>query len=173
MQKAVIAKYARIILCALYLAAAALMQCSLFPHFRLYGAVPDLVLCAIAAVACYEEYPVTCVYAVGAGFLLDTLGNMPFTVSPLLFLITAAIAMAISNKLPRHKIVSALIAALAGVACSCAVTAAILVGKGANAAAVTVHTALPQALYGVIVFVPVYLLTKLHYRIFGVKNEKR
>ena len=170
MQKAAVYRYARIILCAVYLTAAALIQCSVFPHIRLLGVIPDIALCAVAAVACFEEPRVSCVFAVYTGFLLDVAGGAPYMISPVLFLLAAVISLAIRDRLPSMRLLSASAAALFCTLINCAVCAAILASKGAGLYEAALHTALPELLYSAIVFIPVYLLSKLHYTIF--KNEK-
>lgn len=170
MQKAAVYRYARIILCAVYLTAAALIQCSVFPHIRLLGVIPDIALCAVAAVACHEEMRVSCVFAVYTGFLLDVAGGAPYMISPVLFLLAAVISIAFSHKFPSLKLTSALIAASFCETINCVFCAVILAAKGAPFAEAVLHTSLPQFLYTALVFIPVYLLVKLHYTVF--KNEK-
>ena len=171
MKKAAVYRGARIILTSLYLFIAALMQCSVFPHIRLLGAIPDFALCAVVSVSCFEEKRVLCVLAVAAGFLLDLAGGSAYVVSPVLFLLLGAAASAAVDKFPSLRSVCALAVMLAGSALSSVFSAVILSVRGAPFGDAVLHTALPQLLYSAIVFVPVYLLTKLHYTVF--KNEKR
>lgn len=170
MKKAAVYRYARIILCAVYLAAAALIQCSVFPHIRMFGVIPDFALCAASAVSCYEENRVSCVLAAVTGFLLDIAGGAPYMISPALFLLASVIALAFSRKFPTLRFFSAATAALVCELISCAVCTVILSTKGAAFSDALAYTALPQLLYTVTVFIPAYLLVKLHYTVF--KNEK-
>ena len=79
----------RKILTAVYTLAAVLLQCSVFPHLRLFGAIPELTLCVIVCVSCWEDEKFSCILAVCAGFLLDTVGSDKFTLSPLMFLLSS------------------------------------------------------------------------------------
>ena len=171
MQKAAVYRYSRIILCALYLTAAALIQCSVFPHIKMLGVVPDFALCAVACVSCFEEKRVCCILAVAAGFLLDTAGYARYMISPVLFLLSAVLAIVLSEKFPSLRFLSAAAASFSGALISGFFCAAILAKNGAAFHEAVAFTALPQLLYSMTVFIPVYLLVKLHYTVF--KNEKR
>ena len=170
MQKAALYRYARIILSAIYLTAAALIQCSVFPHIRLLGVIPDFALCAVACVSCFEEKRVSCVFAVSVGFLLDVAGGAVYVFSPAVFLLVCAVALIIRDRLPTPRVVSAASAVLTGALITGVITAVILSAKGAPFSEAFIHTSLPEILYTAIVFFPTYLLTKLHYTVF--KNEK-
>ena len=171
MKKAAVYRFARIILTAIYLFAAALMQCSVFPHIRLLSVIPDFALCAVVCVSCFEEKRVFTVLAVAVGFLLDIAGAATYVISPVLFLLSAVIACVMSEKFPSLRLLSAAAGTFFGSALSSVICAAILKTKGAPFFEAVLCTALPQLLYTAIVFAPVYLLTKLHYTVF--RNEKR
>lgn len=161
------------ILTAIYLFAAVLLQCSVFPHLRLLGAIPELTLCAVVCVSCYEDERFACVSAVAAGFLLDTVGADKFTLSPVLFLLAACLSVILSKRMFTVKIIPAAISGAAALTVGAVKTTLILVSKGAPLSAVIVKTALPQLLYGFIVFIFVFLLTALHYRIFKNSFDKK
>ena len=171
MQKAAVYRYSRIILCALYLTAAALIQCSVFPHIKMLGVIPDFALCAVVCVSCFEEKRVCCILAVYTGFILDTAGLAKYMISPLLFLLAAVFAMVLSEKLPSLRFLCAAAALLSGSLISSFFCAAVLSANGAAFSEAVAFSALPQLLYSVTVFIPVWLLSKLHYTVF--KNEKR
>ena len=156
----------RMILTAIYTAAAVLLQCSVFPHLRLFGAIPELTLCVIVCVSCWEDERFACILAAAAGFLLDTIGSDKFTLSPLLFLLAACVSVILSKRVFAGKILPAAISGSAALTLGALKTTLILVGKGAAFSSVTVKTALPQFFYGAIVLLPVFLLSALHFRIF-------
>ena len=156
----------RMVLTAIYTAAAVLLQCSVFPHLRLLGAIPELTLCVIVCVSCWEDERFACILAAAAGFLLDTVGSDKFTLSPVLFLLAACVSVILAKRVFADKLLPAAISGSAALTLGALKTALILTGKGAAFFSALLKTALPQLLYGVIVFIPVFLLTALHYRIF-------
>ena len=156
----------RIILTSIYAVVAVIMQCSVFPHLRLFGMIPEFALCAVVCIACFEDEKVSCILAVCAGFLLDTMGGGTFTLSPLLFLIAAALSVFLSKYVFNRSFLSAVISGTAALTVGAVKTSVILIISGAPFLPVLVKTALPQFLYGMILLLPVYLLAALHYRIF-------
>lgn len=156
----------RMVLTSLYTFIAVLLQCSVFPHLRLFGAIPELTLCVIVCVACREDEKFACILAVSAGFLLDTVGADKFTLSPLLFLAAACVSIFLSKHVFSGYLIPAVISGGAALTVGAVKTTLILTGKGAAFSSVIVKTALPQLLYGIIVFIPVFLLCALHYRVF-------
>ncbi len=166
MQKKNAAAVMRMILTAVYTAAAVLLQCSVFPHLRLFGAIPELTLCVIVCVSCWEDEKFSCILAVCAGFLLDTVGSDKFTLSPLMFLLSACVSILLAKRVFAGKLIPAVISGGAALAAGAVKTTLILAAKGAPVNAAILHTALPQLLYGAIVFIPVFLLSVLHFRIF-------
>lgn len=171
-QKASFSAVARMILTAVYTFAAVIMQCSMFPHLRLFGVIPELVLCVIVCVSCFENEKFCCVLAVCAGFLLDTAGGDLYTFSPVIFLLAACLSIVISKRVFSRKLIPASISAAAALTAGAAKTYIILLGSGAPALPALLNTALPQLLYGAIIFMPVFLLTALHHRIFREKNDQ-
>jgi len=162
----------RKILTAVYTLAAVLLQCSVFPRLRLLGAIPEITLCVIVCVSCFEDAGYCSVLAVCAGFVLDTLGSDRFTLSPLLFLLAAAFSIFIRERLWLHRSMLCLISASAAFALGGLKTFILLITRGAPAGPVLLHSVLPQILYGFIVFFPVFLLTWLHHRVFRGRSEQ-
>ena len=156
----------RMILTAIYTAAAVLLQCSVFPHLRLFGAIPELTLCVIVCVSCWEDEKFSCILAVCAGFLLDTVGADKFTLSPRMFLLASCVSIILAKRVFSDKLIPAAISGGAALTAGAVKTALILAGKGAPVYAAILKTALPQLLYGAIILLPVFLLSALHFRIF-------
>ena len=165
----------RMILSGVYIAAAVLLQCSVFPHIRFLSAIPEVVLCAVVCVSCFENERFACVAAVCAGFVLDTVGGDPLTLSPLLFLLAASFSVFISRRVYFNRFLPCAACALASLFAGAVKTAVILAVRGAPVGSAVTGSALPQFLYGLIVFIPVYLLTALHHRIFrdGEREGRR
>lgn len=173
MQRVSFAAVLRVILTSVYAALSVILQCSVFPHLRLFGVIPELTLCAVVCIACYEDERVSCVIAVCAGFLLDTVGGDRFTLSPFLFLLAAALSIVLSRLVFRKKILPALISGAAALTVGALKTAVILAASGAAFGSALVKTTLPQLLYGAVILLPVFLLTALHYRIFRYGRESK
>lgn len=172
MRKATIKATFRIALSSLYLLIAILLQCGLFPYFRLFGAVPCVVLCAVVCISVFEDERASCIMALAAGFLLDTVGGGSFTYSPLTFLLAASVSILFSRRLFRGRFLPAAASAAIAIICDSAINVALLLFSGAEPfIKIAVGTGLPQILYGCLVFLPVWLLTLLHYKIFGVLKE--
>lgn len=167
MRKSNVKAAARVVLTSLYILIAVFLQTGLFPYFTLLGAVPNLVLCAVVCVSIFENERVSCITALLAGFLLDTVGGGA-TLSPLLFVLAASCSIFFSRKVLRPGITSAMLSAAAALAADALITALIIVvtQNGASFPSALLRSSLPGALYSAIVFFPTYLLTRLHYRIF-------
>jgi rod shape-determining protein MreD len=64
------------------------IQTSVFPHLRIFGAIPDLCLVATVAIA-YEEGPqVGAIFGFGAGLAIDLFLSSPAGLSALAFSLT-------------------------------------------------------------------------------------
>ena len=173
MQRVSFSVVLRMILTTVYTFAAVLMQCSVFPYLRFHGAIPEVVLCAVVCVACFEKPGFSCILAVCAGFLLDTAGADKMTLSPLLFLSAACLSIILSGNVYSNKIIPAVISGSAALTLGGVRTALMLVHAGAPLSAVMVRTVLPQTAYGAVIFVLVFAVFSLHYRIFRDKDEKK
>ena len=172
MKKTGVRKIAGMILSAVYTVIAVLLQCSVFPRLRLLGAIPEITLCVTVCVACFEDARFSCVLAVCAGFLLDTVGSDRYTLSPFLFLLAAAFTILLRERINFNKALPCAIAGLTALTAGAVKTTLILAFNGAPVGAVIAKTVLPQLLYGVIVFIPVFLLAALHNRIFQGKADQ-
>lgn len=163
------------ILTTVYTLIAVLMQCSVFPHLRFFGAIPEITLCVIVCVSLWEDEKFCCILAVAAGFVLDAVGADSFTLSPVFFLAAACVSIILSKNVFSGKVIPALISGAAALTAGAVKTSLILVGKGAVLQSVMLKTALPQFLYGALILVFVFLFFKLHFRVFknSFENVKR
>ena len=166
MRRVNVAAVVRMVLTSVYTFIAVLLQCSVFPHLRLLGVIPEITLCVIVCVSCCEDERFSCILAAASGFVLDTAGADRFTLSPFMFLAAACVSIILSRRVFSGKVLPAVISGAAALTAGAVKTTLILVSKGAPLTAVIPKTALPQLLYGAIVFIPVFFLCMLHYRIF-------
>ena len=65
----------------------AVLQVSLFAKFRIFGAVPDLMLCAVVCVAFFSGRFAGAITGIGAGFLIEALGSTGVSVLPVAYLV--------------------------------------------------------------------------------------
>ncbi len=64
---------------------------STLPAMNYTGAVPDLILCATVALAYFEGDKVAAVFGMAAGFALEAVGSVGFSVLPLFYMLCGAI----------------------------------------------------------------------------------
>lgn len=166
------ASVVRMILTSIYTLIAVLLQCSVFPRLRLLGAIPEVTFCVVVCCACLEDPRFSCVLAVCAGFVLDTLGSDRYTLSPLLFLLAAAFAVFIKERVYLNGFVKCFAAGSAALLGGALKTFLILIIRGAPAGSVLTHTAIPQFIYGLLILLPVCLLALLHHKTFRPRAER-
>lgn len=76
----------KILACAFLLILFALLQTTLFARFRPFGAVPDLILPLVVAVAMSEKEKFGAIFGVIAAFVIDSLGGATISILPLLYM---------------------------------------------------------------------------------------
>lgn len=76
---------------ALLLVLFSLLQTTLFAHFRPFGAVPDLILPLVVAVAMAFREKWGSVFGLIAAFVIESLGGSTFTILPILYMLTGYI----------------------------------------------------------------------------------
>ena len=64
-------------------------QCAFFARLEILPATPNLVLCAVVAIALADSIPAAAVAGIGGGILLDALGGVGLSLSPLLMFLAA------------------------------------------------------------------------------------
>lgn len=73
-------------------------QCSFFANLRICPATPDLLLGAVVAIMLLDSKRSATVFALAAGVLADALGGSGLSLSPLFYILLAALLAAISDK---------------------------------------------------------------------------
>ena len=73
--------------CAALLVLFSLFQTTIFARFRPFGAVPDLILPLVCAVAVSEREKWGAVFGIIAAFVIESLGGSTFTVLPILYML--------------------------------------------------------------------------------------
>lgn len=74
------------IVCALLIAFFALLQTTLFTRFRPFGAIPDLMLPLVIAIAMTEHERWGAICGICAAFVIESLGGESLTLLPLLYM---------------------------------------------------------------------------------------
>jgi hypothetical protein len=78
------------------------LQCSFFSRLKLFGATPDLILGSLCAIVVLDDKKASFVYAVASGYFIDAIGSVTPSFSPVFYLLCAAFATIIAEKLiPR------------------------------------------------------------------------
>lgn len=77
-------------------------QCSFFARLRFLPATPDLILCAVLAILLLDSPQAAAIAAVFGGFVIDALGGVGISWSPLLYLLTVASLSAWSAKMMKN-----------------------------------------------------------------------
>ena len=75
------------------------LQCAFFSRLAPFGATPDLMLCAICAIAMLDNKKSALICAIAAGYFLDALGSTSPSFSALFYLVAATVAVLIGEKL--------------------------------------------------------------------------
>ena len=71
----------------LLLVAVAVLQVSLFSRYRLFEAVPDLMICTVLCLSFFCGRYMGAVTGIAAGFLIEAIGSTGITVLPLCYLL--------------------------------------------------------------------------------------
>lgn len=82
---------AKALVCGALLVFFSLLQTTLFTRFRPFGAVPDLILPLVVAVAMVFREKWGAVFGVIAAFVIESLGGSTFTILPILYMLTGYI----------------------------------------------------------------------------------
>lgn len=80
------------VLVGLLLTLIAVLQVSFFSRFRLFGAVPDLMICTVLCLAFFSGKYMGAVTGIAAGFLIEAMGSTGITLLPICYLFCGYIA---------------------------------------------------------------------------------
>ena len=69
-----------------------LLQITLVPRYPIFGVSPDLILSCVLAAAMYEGGKFGAVMGVAAGFVIDAVGSVGLSLSPLVYMLFGYIA---------------------------------------------------------------------------------
>ncbi len=160
------------ILLGIGLLCACLVQTSVFPYFKLLGAVPRPVLMMLVIYAPYVNRNLICTYAVFFGFLLGCLGGESVMIYPVSYLLAVCLSMVMAEVLNFMPILASLGTCLVGCICDGLVSCAVIMYRFSDTDffSAFVGGALPATLYSLLIFLPIYAMCFIHRKLF-VKTE--
>ena len=88
----------RIVLYGILLLFLSAMQCSFFARLRFWPATPDLMLCAVLGILLLDSDSAAFVSAVVGGWILDAVGGLGVSWSPMIYLLVVAILSPLAKK---------------------------------------------------------------------------
>ena len=145
----------------------AIFQVSVFGRYKLFGAVPDLMLCTVLCVAFFSGRYAGAITGVGAGFLIEALGSTGLSLLPVAYLILGYVVGYYAKGSAFRRFPSYLICRLVGVLARGALTGiyVYLLYDGVAFGRLFLHTLLPEAaataLCGVILYFPILMLCRV------------
>lgn len=90
----------------LWLFALAIFQTSLFSYLRIFSSVPDLILPAVIAIAIYDKERTGTIAGIAGGFIIDALGGVGLSISPLVYMICGTTAALLTYSVLRSDFLS-------------------------------------------------------------------
>ena len=88
----------RIVIYGVLLLALSVLQCSFFARLRFLPATPDLMLGAVVGILLLDSDHAAMIAAVAGGFLLDAVGGVGVSFSPLLYFVVVATMSLLARK---------------------------------------------------------------------------
>ena len=162
----------RVIVYSIVIFVLGVLQCSFFSRLSPFGATPDLMICAICAIALLDNGKSAIITAIAAGYFIDALGATGASFSALLYLVAAAIAVVMGEKLIR-KLLSFLLLMLPMLALRGIGTYLCLWISAAKlpVPSVLLSIILPELLSTFLLCIPIYFLIKLCILPIGARNK--
>ena len=143
----------------------AVFETSFFSVFRIFGAVPDLVLTAVITIAIYDKERTGTIAGITGGYIVDALGGFGLSLSPIIYMLCGCITAMLAYSILRRDFFSFLINSSfslivsAGASVGCAFAAE---GRSYfTASDILSKLILPQFFASLLIGIPIYFLTKL------------
>ncbi len=148
---------------------ACIAQASVFPYFKIFGAVPQLALVTLAIFASYANRELVCCYAVATGFILGCLSADQIMIYPITYLLAVCVSMAISELLNFIPILACLGSVFLACLCDGIMNCGSILYRFEDAGFfdVFLNSALPSLFYSLLMFLPIYLLCFIHKKLFS------
>lgn len=94
---------------AVLLLVLAVIQLSFFGRFRIFGAIPDLMIAAVLCIGYFTGPYTGAVSGIAAGFLIDALGTSGFSVLPICYLLEGYLAGHLARRIPTRGFLNYLV----------------------------------------------------------------
>ena len=107
----------------LWLFCAALVQTSLLSRYQPFGAVPEIVLPCVIAVAIHDGERSATICGIMGGLIIDSLGTGGFSASALVYMLVAVVAASLTYSVLSRDFLSWAIATVFALIISCLVSA--------------------------------------------------
>ncbi len=148
------------------------LQCSFFSRLAPFGSTPDLILCALCAIALLDNKKAALVCSIAAGYFIDALGAVAPSFSALFYLVAVTVAILIGEKL-IPKLLSFLLLMLPMLAIRGVGTylALWISAEKLPTLSVLPSVILPELLSTLTLCVPIYFLIKLCMLPIGARNK--
>lgn len=139
-----------------------IFQCAFFSRLKPFGATPDLILGAIAAVLLLDNKHAALICAVAGGYYIDALGAVPPSFSAIFYLIIVAATAPLAQKLIKRfaSFLLLLLPTVAIKALSTYISISLTYGSLAHPSCF-ISIILPEMLSTLIFCIPVYFVIKL------------
>ena len=142
----------------------AVLQTTLFARARIFGAIPDLMLCAVICIAYFLGRYAGAVTGIGAGVLIEALGSVGVSILPVVYLLCGYLAghyaRAVTPK--RYGAYLVYLAVALPVRAATTLTYACLSYHSIDLPKILLQTVLPElvatAICGCVLYVPLMLL---------------
>lgn len=142
----------------------AIVQTSFFSVFRVFGAVPDLILPAVIAIAVYDRERMGTIAGIMGGYISDAIGGTGLSLSPPVYMMCGCLVALLAYSVLRRDIFSWLVGTFFSLIVTGAVAAvSAYFSVGAvhfDVSDVLVVLILRPLLASLIIGVPVYFSTK-------------
>ena len=150
----------------------ALLQCSFFPELSFLPAIPNLTLGALVTVSLFDTRETALISAIASGFLLDTLGSSGLSLTPLFFLLIAAVFSGMAKKILPSFITYAVLMLPASF-CGALYTLLMLKINGGTAplGGLITSTLLPELILTLVFSLPLCIPAKLISRFVDAKSK--
>ena len=159
------------VLVGLVLILSAILQVSLFSRFRLFGAVPDLMIVAVLCIAFFCGRYAGAVTGIAAGFLIEAIGTSGISILPLCYFLCGYLvghyARTVQKSYPPYLIYLGCILLIRA---TVTVLYACMTYQNVNLPLILVRSVLPEALVTAIAGCALYFPLKLF--CYYLENKK-
>lgn len=152
----------RIGIYGVFLLILAVAQCSFFARLHVLPATPDLILCALLIILVLDSTPAAAFAAVGGGLLIDAIGGVGVSWSPLLYLLLIVFLGILASKMLSGFAAYLVLLLFSLPLRACAVTFGLWRSVTDFSFGIAVRTVLlPEAIVTLVFGIPIYFLGKL------------